>query len=92
MREPDRSAVIHISSAVIRCLPAAVESVRVSIDALDLAEVVHVEENKLVVIIEGASSGMVGDCLTQISAYEGVVSAAMVYEQIEPAESAGEQA
>ncbi|AHB49257.1 glutamate synthase subunit beta [Hyphomicrobium nitrativorans NL23] len=92
MRDSDRGAVVHISSAVIRCLPAAVETVRGCIEALGMAEVVHVEGNKLIVIIEGPSSGTVGDCLTQISAYEGVVSAAMVYEQVEPAESAGEEA
>lgn len=92
MREADPGTVLHISSAVIRCLPAAVETVGDSIAALDMAEVVHVENNKIIVIIEGSSSGMVGDCLTQISAYEGVVSAAMVYEQVEPVESAGEEA
>ena len=92
MREHDRGAFVHISSAVIRSLPAAVEAVRERIDAMDLAEVVHVEGNKLIVIIEGTSSGMVGDCLTQISALDGVVSASMVYEQVEPAESAGEEA
>ncbi|HRO50355.1 MAG TPA: chaperone NapD [Hyphomicrobium sp.] len=92
MRDSNRGAFLHISSAVIRCLPAAVEAVRGSIEGLDMAEVVHVEGNKIIVVIEGTSSGMVGDCLTQISAVEGVLSAAMVYEQVEPAESAGEEA
>ena len=84
--------LIHISSAVVRCLPAWVGAVRGAIDAMDAAEVVHAEGNKLIVIIEGASSGAVGACLTRIAAHEGVVSAAMVYEQIEPFESLGEQA
>lgn len=90
MPEAGQQKLIHISSAVVRCLPAAVDRVRERIGELRAAEVVRAEGNKLVVIIEGASSGAVGDCLTRISAYEGVVSAALVYEQVEPAESVGE--
>lgn len=92
MPETGRRTLIHISSAVVRCIPASMDAVRGRIEALDAAEVVHSEGNKLVVVIEGLSSGAVGECLTRISAYDGVVSAAMVYEQIEPLESAGEDA
>ena len=84
--------LVHISSAVVRCLPASLAAVREAIDSLDAAEIVHAEGNKLVVIIEGDSSGAVGACLARIAAHEGVVSAAMVYEQIEPLESLGERA
>lgn len=83
---------VHISSAVVRCLPARLAAVRAAIDAMDAAEVVHAEGNKLIVIIEGAGSGAVGACLTRIAAHEGVVSAAMVYEQVEPSESLGDEA
>lgn len=91
MPEVRHEKLIHISSAVVRCLPAAVDLVRDRIAMLQAAEVVHSEGNKFVVIIEGASSGAVGACLARISAFDGVVSAALVYEQVEPAESVGEQ-
>lgn len=84
--------LVHISSAVVRCLPASLAAVRDAIDALDGVDIVLAEGNKLVVIIEGDSSGAVGARLTRIAAHDGVVSAAMVYEQIEPLESLGEQA
>lgn len=94
---PDpRGSLIHISSAVVRCLPASVGAVRHRIEALEAAgaavEIVHAEDNKLLLIIEGTSTGAVGGCLAQIAAFEDVVSAAMVYEQVETRESLGEEA
>lgn len=85
-------AVIHISSAVVRCRPADMERLSNGINAVDGAEVAHGEQGKLIVILEGRSSGAVGEMLARISLMEGVVSAAMVYEQVEPAQSLGEEA
>lgn len=52
----------------------------------------HGEQGKLIVILEGPTSGAIGELLTRINLMEGVISAAMVYEQIEPVESLGEEA
>lgn len=94
---PDHGGgLVHISSAVVRCLPASVDTIRRRIETLEApgasAEIVHAEQNKLLVIIEGTSTNAVGGCLTQIAAFEDVVSAAMVYEQVETRESLGEKA
>ena len=87
-----RHDVAHISSAVVRCRPADMMRLTAEIDAIDGAETVHGEQGKLIVILEGPTSGAIGDLLTRISLKEGVISAAMVYEQIEPVESLGEEA
>ena len=88
-RRPD---VAHISSAVVRCRPADMMRLASEIDAMDGAETVHGEQGKLIVILEGPTSGAIGELLTRINLMEGVISAAMVYEQIEPVESLGEEA
>jgi len=90
---PERRVdVAHISSAVVRSRPADMMRLAAEIDAMGGAETVHGEQGKLIVILEGPTSGAIGDLLTRISLMEGVISAAMVYEQIEPVESLGEQA
>jgi nitrate reductase NapD len=91
MPEP-KSDVAHISSAVVRCRPADMMRLAAEIDAMDGAETVHGEQGKLIVILEGPTSGAIGELLTRINLMEGVISAAMVYEQIEPVESLGEEA
>lgn len=87
-----RAEVAHISSTVVRCRPADMARLTAEIDAMEGAATVHGEQGKLIVILEGPSSGTIGDLLTRISLMDGVISAAMVYEQIEPVESLGEQA
>jgi periplasmic nitrate reductase NapD len=84
--------VVHISSAVVRCLPPACDAVCAAILGMDSVEVVLVQDNKLILIIEGPTARAVGSCLTRISALEGVVSAVMVYEHVETSESLGEDA
>lgn len=89
---PERAkAVRHISSTVVRCRPADMARLQADIDVLEGAETVHGEHGKLIVILEGPTSSAVGDLLTRINLMDGVVSAAMVYEQIEPVEALGEE-
>jgi nitrate reductase NapD len=38
---------------------------------------------KIVIVIEGTSTGMMGECLSRISLFDGVISANMVFEHIE---------
>ncbi len=89
---PEATAMVHISSAIVRCLPAAIDTLRREIAAMEDTEIAHQQDNKLVLVLEGASAGAIGARLTEISALQGVVSAVMVYEQVETAESLGEEA
>lgn len=84
---PDR---IHVSSAVVFARP---ECARDAVDAINRfpdAEVFHCEGGKIVVVLEGPNSKAAGDRLAEISLMEGVISANLVYEQVESLESLGE--
>lgn len=83
-------AVLHISSAVVRTFDSAAAAVTKRIGEIAGCEVAHAEGGRMVVIIEGPSSGVIGDRLAAIALIEGVVSANMVYEQIEPLAGLGE--
>lgn len=76
----------HISSAVVSTLPGRIDEVIEAIDAMPNAEVHAHEKGKIVVVIEGDGTRVLGDCLTQIAALEGVITANMVFEQIEKME------
>ncbi|MEK1889464.1 MAG: chaperone NapD [Phyllobacterium sp.] len=83
----DRANTYHISSAVIMTRPAMQDAVLARLEELENVEV-HVHQgNKIVVVIEGTSTGILGDCLSQISALDGVVAANMVFEHIETEET-----
>jgi len=73
----------HISSAVVSALPAHVDAVLAGIRALPETEVHRVENGKIVIVLEGASTGQIGDRLAAISLMDGVLSANMVFEQVE---------
>jgi periplasmic nitrate reductase NapD len=78
---------VHISSAVVRTRPEDAVDVVAQIDAFPDCEVYHQEDGKIVVVLEGPSSDPVGSRLSEISLLDGVLSASLVYEQIETAES-----
>jgi periplasmic nitrate reductase NapD len=78
---------VHISSAVVRTRPEDAAAVSAQIDAYPDCEVYHQQDGKLVVVLEGPSSGAVGSRLAEIALLDGVLSASLVYEQIEAAES-----
>jgi periplasmic nitrate reductase NapD len=61
MAEP-RDAVVHISSAVVRCRPSDMARLKVEIDAIEGAETVHGEQGKLIIILEGPTSGASAIC------------------------------
>jgi nitrate reductase NapD len=82
--------VVHISSAVVRALPERAAAVIEAIDRLAGAEVFHAEGSKIVVVLEGASSGALAAMLSEINLIEGVVSANLVYEHVEPLSALGE--
>lgn len=79
----------HISSAVVVVLPARREEVAARLARMPGVEVHAGEGSRLVLTIEGSTTGMLGEALTGISLIEGVISANMVFEHIEEAESQG---
>lgn len=76
-----RDAGDHISSAIVVTRPERTDGI-----AEDLARLAGVEVHarvpgKIVVVIEGAHAGALGETLIGISAMDGVLAAHMVFEQ-----------
>ncbi|THK37882.1 glutamate synthase [Ensifer sp. MPMI2T] len=86
---PDKPSEYHISSAVIVAVPAMADKVLAALSRMSNVEVHGHQGGKIVVVIEGASTGMLGECLSQISALEGVVAVNMVFEHVEKEETIG---
>jgi periplasmic nitrate reductase NapD len=82
--------VTHISSAVVRALSERAAAVAQSIDSMPGVEVFGREDGRIVVVLEGPSSKAVGARLSEIALIDGVVSASLVYEQIDTVEPVGE--
>lgn len=80
-------ASYHISSAVIMVLPAMQEAILAQLDEMANVEVHAHQGGKIVIVIEGTSTGMLGDCLSKISALDGVMAANMVFEHVETEET-----
>lgn len=73
---------IHISSAVVVTFPARADDLAARLERLPGTEVRHVENGKLVIVMEAATSGELGGRLAEISGMDGVLAANMVFEQI----------
>ncbi|MDU0341884.1 chaperone NapD [Bosea rubneri] len=73
---------VHISSAVVSAFPERCDEVVRQINAVPLTEVHRVEGGKIVIVMEGASTGEIGARLAEIGLMDGVLSANMVFEQI----------
>lgn len=87
---PDTQRYHHISSAVVSVLPATAETVLSQLSAMQDVEVHGHEGGKIVVVLEGRSTGAMGDLLTRIALLDGVITANMVYEHIEKEEVVGQ--
>jgi nitrate reductase NapD len=83
------AAVWHISSAVVTAFPHLADDVIARLDALPDTEVRFAESGKIVIVIEGASTGEVGSRLASIALMDGVLSANLVFEQIDIADPTG---
>ncbi|MBP1883842.1 chaperone NapD [Sinorhizobium mexicanum] len=79
----------HVSSAVIVAVPAMEDEVLAMLSQMSNVEVYGHQGGKIVVVIEGTSTGMLGECLSQISMLEGVVAANIVFEHVEKEETIG---
>ena len=82
-------AEYHVSSAVVVALPARREEIGRTLAAFPGVEVHASDGSRIVVTIEGPSSGFLGETLTNISTLDGVISANMVFEHVDEGEDTG---
>ena len=73
----------HISSAVVATMPDSTEAVIAALQGMENVEIHGQGGGKIVVVIEGGSTGALGECLSRISLLDGVISANMVFEHVE---------
>lgn len=72
---------VHISSAVVVAWPDQAAALAERLRALPGTEVAHVENGKIVIVMEAPSSGDLGGRLALIADLPGVLAANMVFEQ-----------
>lgn len=76
----------HISSAVVTALPGRVAEIEHELAALPGTEIHASAGGRIIIVMEGASTGELGNRLTTIAAMPGVLSANMVFEHIDELE------
>lgn len=75
--------IIHISSAVVSVLPKYRDEVLRMLATLPDVETHQSNASKIVIVMEAAESGSMGGRLAEIASWRGVLSANMVFEQVE---------
>ena len=78
-----KEATIHISSAVVSVLPQRRDEVLCALATLPGVEIHQADASKIVIVMEAAESGILGSRLAEIASWQGVLSANMVFEQVE---------
>ncbi len=73
-----------VSSAVVTVLPGREQEVVARLGRMPGVTLHGEGRNKLVLVLEGSDSGVVGSLLAEISVMDGVLAANMVFEQTEP--------
>jgi len=81
-----RDEIWHISSAVIMVVPTAIQAVLEALSRHENVEVHGHDKSRIVVTIEGRSTGELGQKLTEINLMDGVLGANMVFEHAERTE------
>ncbi|GEO40645.1 nitrate reductase NapD [Skermanella aerolata] len=77
---------LHIASLLVHFQPSMREAVHAAILAMEGAEIHLAQESKLVVTVEGPHEGFIADRMTAMHLLDGVLSAVLVFHQVEPAE------
>ena len=80
-----RDGELHIASLLVHFQPSMSEAVRAAILAMEGTEIHLAEESKLVVTVEGPHEGFIADRMTAMHLLDGVLSAVLVFHQVEPA-------
>lgn len=76
---------MNISSAIVHAKPGTAEAVRARLAAVDGVEVHAVSDaGKMIVTLESADDAGTVATFETISLLDGVLSASMVYHQVEP--------
>lgn len=88
---PEMKPRYYVSSAVIVAMPQAQAVVKDALATMPNVEVFAAEDGKIVVVIEGRTSGELGATLSEISALDGVVAANMVFEHSENEEASPDE-
>ena len=83
-------ATIHISSAVVSVLPDRRDEVLRALAALPDVEIHQRDASKIVIVMEATGSGILGSRLAEIASWQGVLSANMVFEQVERSADIGD--
>jgi periplasmic nitrate reductase NapD len=83
MSERSISDIHHISSAVVTTFPERCNEVVRRIEALPDTEVHHVQNSKIVIVLEGPNADVIGRRLAAIALMEGVLTANLVFEHVE---------
>jgi nitrate reductase NapD len=73
----------HVSSAVVTTLPAHTQSVLAMLAHMENVEVHGHGDGKIIIVIEGPSTSVLGERLATISLLDGVIAANMVFEHVE---------
>ncbi len=80
---PEEPRCHYISSAVVAVMPGRIAEVAQAIGGMGGPEIRACANGRIVVVIEGSSSGELGDLLTEIGNLDGVIAANMVFEHVE---------
>ena len=81
--------IVHISSAVVTAFPERCSEVADRLATLPGTEVDRVENGKIVIVMEAESSGEIGSQLADIALMDGVLTANMVFEQVDSLDDEG---
>ena len=73
--------ITHISSAVISTFPDRADALVARLEKLPDTEVRHVQNGKIVIVMEAFDSGEIGSRLATITTWDGVLTANLVFEQ-----------
>lgn len=87
LSEPGPTAAarhLHIASAVVTARAENCDAIARQIAAMPGIEVHAVNGTKIVVVMESEDNGEIGSRLTTLALMDGVFSANLVFEQIEP--------
>ena len=83
-------ATIHISSAVVSVLPEWRDQILNALAGRPDIEIHQHDARKIVIVMEAAESGIIGGRLAEIACWQGVLSANMVFEQVERSADIGD--
>ncbi|MGI2148880.1 chaperone NapD [Shewanella baltica] len=77
----------HVTSLVVHAAPKVLQQVEANILALMGADIHAITpEGKLVITLEGSSQRVILDNIEAINALSGVLSASLIYHQVDPLE------